>query len=77
MHFSSLIFSSFQMFVGPFKSPSVPQFGGRGFHAWVQEEYLLLPATVFIRKACVSTTLWVSGEWDTQCAVLGEHRICT
>lgn len=47
-----------------------------GFHAWVQEEYLLPLDTVFIRKACVGTTLWVSSDWDPHRAVLGEYRIC-
>ena len=68
------------MLVGPFESP--PLFlrlawpGGGVFHAWVQEECLLPPDTVFNRKACVGSTLWVSGEWDPQRAVLGEPGVC-
>lgn len=42
----------------------------------MQEEYLLPAETVFIRKAFVGTTLSVRDECDTQCVVLGEHRIC-
>lgn len=69
------------MLVGPFESPPLCSLGWRGggwgvFHAWVQEECLLPPDTVFNRKACVGSTLWVSGEWDPQHAVLGEPGVC-
>lgn len=42
----------------------------------MREECLLPSETVFIGKAFVGTTLSVRGEYDTQCFVLGEHRLC-
>lgn len=42
----------------------------------MQEKCLLPSETVFTRKAFVGTTLSVKDEHDTQCAVLGEHRLC-
>lgn len=32
--------------------------------------------TMFIRKAPVGFILSIRGECDTQCVVLGDHRIC-